>query len=305
MSLISKFKSLKKKVYYWYLSTHNPRKLAEHLYIDATGKKEGINWEHPRDLNEKINWLKFNTDTTKWSELADKYAVRSFVEEKGFGRYLVPLLGVWSNADQIDFSKLPNSFVLKTNNGAGTVMVVEDKSIIDETQVRTLLNKWLKKQFGLKQAEPHYLKIKPLIIAEAMLKEKSLISSSLIDYKIWCFGGKAFGTFVCYDRYRFAKKVEWYDKDWNYHPEWLSREYCKLIDNDNPSIPKPKSYDEMIRMAEILSEGFPEVRVDLYNIEGQIYFGEMTFTASGGHMNSSSDEVLLEMGKLIKLPTDK
>ena len=208
MSLISKFKSLKKKVYYWYLSTHNPRKLAEHLYIDATGKKEGINWEHPRDLNEKINWLKFNTDTTKWSELADKYAVRSFVEEKGFGRYLVPLLGVWSNADQIDFSKLPNSFVLKTNNGAGTVMVVEDKSIIDETQVRTLLNKWLKKQFGLKQAEPHYLKIKPLIIAEAMLKEKSLISSSLIDYKIWCFGGKAFGTFVCYDRYRFAKKVE-------------------------------------------------------------------------------------------------
>ena len=100
MSLKSKLQSLVKKVHYRYLSTHNPRKLAEHLYRDTMRKKEGINWEHPVDLNEKINWLKFNTDTTKWSELADKYAVRKYIKDKGFGQYLVPLLGVWNNAEK-------------------------------------------------------------------------------------------------------------------------------------------------------------------------------------------------------------
>ena len=305
MNLIRKIYSLFKKLYYRYLSAHNPRKLANRLYIDATGKKEGINWEHPCDLNEKINWLKFNSDTSKWSELADKYSVRKYIEEKGFGHYLVPLFGVWNNADQIDFSQLPNSFVLKTNNGAGTVMVVEDKSVINEKEIRKILNKWLKNQFGLKQAEPHYLRIKPLIIAEELLAENVPYSSSLVDYKMWCFDGWFFGTFVCYNRHKFAKKVEWYDRDWNYHPEWLSEKYRKFLSSDNPSVPKPKLYNEMIRMAETLSKGFPEVRVDLYNIDGQIYFGEMTFTASGGHMNSSSDEILLEMGRLTKIPIDK
>ncbi len=303
MSLKSKLQSLVRKVHYRYLSTHNPRKLADHLYRDTMGKKEGINWEHPVDLNEKINWLKFNTDTTKWSELADKYAVRKYIEEKGFGRYLVPLLGVWNNADQIDFSKLPKSFVLKTNNGAGTVMVVEDKTKINELEVREQLNKWLKKQFGLKQAEPHYLRIKPLIIAEAVLKEKNPFSSSLIDYKIWCFDGKAFGTWACYNRHRFVADTEWHDLEWNYRPEWSV--FTEHYKDGHGRVPKPKNYESMISFAEELSKGFPQARVDLYNIGGQIYFGELTFTSAGGHNNFYSDEVLLEMGKLTKLPIDQ
>ena len=303
MSLISKFKSLKNKVYYWYLSTHNPRKLAEHLYMDVMEKKEGINWEQPLDLNEKINWLKFNTDTTKWSELADKYAVRKYIEGKGYGHYLVPLLGVWNNAEEIDFSKLPDAFVLKTNNGAGTVMVVEDKSQINEEDVRFQLNKWQKKQFGRKQAEPHYLRIKPLIIAESILKENNPISSSLIDYKIWCFDGKAFGTWACYNRHRFEADTEWHDLDWNYRPEWSV--FTDHYKDGHGRVPKPKNYEAMMSFAEDLSKGFPQVRVDLYNIDGQIYFGELTFTSAGGHMNFYSDEVLLEMGKLTKIPTDK
>ena len=301
--IIRKINSLYKKIYYRYLSTHNPRKLANHLYVDTMGKKKGINWEHPRDLNEKINWLKFNTDTTKWSELADKYAVRKYIEEKGFGQYLVPLLGVWENADQIDFSKLPSSFVLKTNNGAGTVMVVEDKAKINKVEVRAKLNKWLNIQFGLKQAEPHYLRIKPLIIAESILKEKTSISSSLIDYKIWCFDGKAFGTWACYNRHRFVADTEWHDLEWKYRSEWSV--FTDHYKDGHGLVPKPKNYEAMISFAEELSKGFPQVRVDLYNIDGQIYFGEMTFTSAGGHMNFYSDEVLLEMGQLTKLPTDK
>lgn len=303
MNLIRKIYSLFKKLYYRYLSTHNPRKLANRLYIDATGKKEGINWEHPCDLNEKINWLKFNSDTSKWSELADKYSVRKYIEEKGFGHYLVPLFGVWNNADQIDFSQLPNSFVLKTNNGAGTVMVVEDKSVINEKEIRKILNKWLKNQFGLKQAEPHYLRIKPLIIGETILREESPLSSSLIDYKIWCFNGKAFGTWACYNRHRFEADTEWHDLEWKYRPEWSV--FTNHYKDGHGKVPKPKNYEAMIYFAEELSKGFPQVRIDLYNIDGQIFFGEMTFTSAGGHMNFYSNEVLLEMGRLTKIPIDK
>lgn len=303
MILFRKFKSMVKLMHYSYLSRHNPQELADRLYIDATGNKNGINWESPVDLNEKINWLKFNSDTTKWSELADKYAVRKFIEEKGYKQYLVPLLGVWKNANEIDFSKLPDSFVLKTNNGAGTVMVVEDKTLIDKRTVRAQLNKWLKNKFGLKRAEPHYLRIKPLIIAESLLRDESGISSSLVDYKIWCFDGKAFGTKVYYNRHRFEADTEWYDREWNYHPEKLV--FTNKKGDGGGKITKPKNYEQMISFAEDLSKGFPQVRVDLYNIDGQIYFGEMTFTASGGYINAYSKEVLLEMGKLTKLPTDR
>lgn len=303
MILFRKFKSMVKLMHYSYLSRHNPQELADRLYIDATGNKNGINWESPVDLNEKINWLKFNSDTTKWSELADKYAVRKFIEEKGYKQYLVPLLGVWENANEIDFSKLPDSFVLKTNNGAGTVMVVEDKTLIDQRTVRAQLNKWLKNKFGLKRAEPHYLRIKPLIIAESLLRDESGISSSLVDYKIWCFDGKAFGTKVFYNRHRFEADIEWYDRDWNYRPEKLV--FTKDKRDGGGKINKPKNYEQMISFAEDLSKGFPQVRVDLYNIDGQIYFGEMTFTASGGYHNTYSKEALLEMGKLTKIPTDK
>ena len=302
MILFRKFKSMVKLIHYSYLSRHNPQELADRLYIDATGNKNGINWESPVDLNEKINWLKFNSDTTKWSELADKYAVRKFIEEKGYKQYLVPLLGVWENANEIDFSTLPDSFVLKTNNGAGTVMVVEDKTLIDQRTVRAQLNKWLKNKFGLKRAEPHYLRIKPLIIAESLLSDVSGISSSLIDYKIWCFDGKAFGTKVFYNRHRFEADIEWYDRDWNYRPEKLV--FTKDKRDGGGKINKPKNYEQMISFAEDLSKGFPQVRVDLYNIDGQIYFGEMTFTASGGYHNTYSKEALLEMGRLTNLPTD-
>lgn len=303
MILFRKFKSMVKLIHYSYLSRHNPQELADSLYIDATGNKNGINWESPVDLNEKINWLKFNSDTTKWSELADKYAVRKFIEEKGYKQYLVPLLGVWENANEIDFSTLPDCFVLKTNNGAGTVMVVEDKTLIDKRRVKTQLNKWLRMSFGLKQAEPHYLRIKPLIIAESLLSDVSGISSSLIDYKIWCFDGKAFGTWVCYNRHRFEADTEWHDMEWNYRPEWSV--FTGHYKDGNGKIPKPQNYEKMISFAEDLSRGFPQVRVDLYNIDGNIYFSEMTFTSAGGYMYFYSKDVLLEMGKLTKISIEK
>ena len=223
--------------------------------------------------------------------------------ETGVGDRLIPLLGVWESAEEIDFDKLPSSFVLKTNNGAGTVMIVEDKSTINVAEVKNTLNKWLKKRFGLLQAEPHYLAIKPCIIAEDLIREKGNISSSLIDYKIWCFDGKVFATWVCYNRHRFMADTEWHYLDWNYRPEWSV--FTDHYKDGHGRVPKPQNYKDMVYFAEKLSEGFPQVRIDLYNIDGQIYFGEMTFICASGHMNFYSDEVLQIMGDLTKLPIDK
>lgn len=250
-------------------------------------------------MNEKINWLKFNTDTSMWTKLADKYMVREFVKERVGEQYLVPLLGVWNSAKDIDFSILPDSFVLKPNNGAGTVLVIKDKSEIDEVEIRNTVSKWLKTKFGLLQAEPHYLRIKPLIIAESVLKEENHISSSLIDYKIWCFDGTVFGTWCCFNREMFHADTEWHDLDWKFRPEWSV--FSSYYKNGKGVVPRPQNYEEMLEIASKLSIGFPQVRVDLYNIGGKIYFGEMTFTSAGGHMNFYSDELLKIMGSKTKI----
>lgn len=278
--------------------SYDLRKMNDDIHLRSHGKK--INWESPIDLNEKINWLMLNTDTSEWTTLADKYLVRDFISERIGDKYLVPLLGVWEKADDIDYSKLPNSFVLKTNNGAGSVIIVKDKAKINIKEVTEKLDQWMKYQFGEIHAQPHYSKIKPLIIAESLLMEEgSKISNSLIDYKIWCFDGKVFGSWCCFNRHGFSADTEWHDLDWNYHPEWSV--FTDHYRCGGGKLPKPKNYDEMLNVASKLSLGFPQVRVDLYNIDGQIYFGEMTFTAAGGHIDFYSSQILEEMGELTHL----
>ena len=148
-----------------------------------------IDWKNPKDWNEKQCWLSFNTDTTKWSELADKYLVRNYIEQKGYSHLLTKLYGVWDKAEKIDFSKLPNSFVLKTNHGCATNILVRDKLSLNINLTVSQLNKWLNMVFGY-PCEPHYSRIKPRIIAEEYLIQDGGISSSLIDYKVFVGGGK-------------------------------------------------------------------------------------------------------------------
>lgn len=294
--LARRTKALYRKVRNRYLGMKNPIRLAGILYSETMGNGKTINWENPIDINEKINWLKFHSDTTQWSKLADKYAVRDFIEERVGKQYLVPLLGVWKNSSEIDFAKLPESFVLKTNNGAGSVIVVKDKKCIDEFQIKKQLDKWLKMDFGIEHAEPHYSKINPLIIAEEILQEVNPISSSLIDYKIWCFNGKIFGIWCCFNRVGFHADTEWHDVEWNFRPEWSI--FTPSYRNGGGKVSKPKNYEKMLEIASKLSQGFPEVRVDMYNINGKIYFGEMTFTCAGGHINFYTDQVLEKMGEM-------
>lgn len=284
-----------KKIYYSILS---PKQVASRIYFVRFGKH--INWDKPRDLNEKINWLKFYSDTSKWTECSDKYAVRDFVKAKGLENILVPLYGKWDNASSIDFSQLPRSFVLKTNHGSGSIVIVRDKSQCDEGKIKEDITNWLKEPFGKFQGEPHYMSIKPCIIAEQYLEPAQDFSSrSLVDYKIWCFNGIPKYVWVCYNRTSSEVYVELYDTDWNYLPE--KSYFTDHYRDGGGVVPKPRNLDMMLEIASRLSVGFPQVRVDLYDNNGQIFFGEMTFTSSGGYMDFFTQDFLNELGDLVEI----
>lgn len=257
-----------------------------------------INLDSPQDLNEKITWQSLYTDTSEWTRLADKYAVREYVKERGCEDTLVALYGKWDSPEDINWSVLPNKFVLKSNNGSGTVLIVRDKSVLDTKSIVKDLNKWMKKPEGLETTEFHYTYMKPCIIAEELIdlsEEDSKVSSSLIDYKIWCFNGKPYCCWACTNRGSGHADVASFDLDWNYHPEHsvFNSHYRK----QNPPISRPKNFEIMLDIAKKLSAGFPILRVDLYNVDGKIYFGELTFTSLGGTMNFYTPEYLLEMGQ--------
>lgn len=277
-----------------YLKYHYPFLWSKILYKDSIGRP--LNLSDPRDINQKILWLSFFTDTSLWTTLADKYAVRRYVLEKAGGDVLVPLLGKWDNADNIDFSCLPNKFVLKPNNGCYDSIIVKGKGMVNVEQIRQRLNASLKRPFGLDNAEPHYRRINPCIIAEELLETNE--EGGLKDYKIWCFHGEPHSIFLIANRDESGHAdFMSYDLQWNRHPEWLTPSFR------NDSIhAKPKNLDVMLELASKLSANIPQVRVDLYNLNGKIYFGELTFTSNFGMMPYFTQEFLNEMGNQCVLP---
>ena len=301
------------KIKYWpiyrklvrWLNMHFPEIVCKVRFRMLFGRK--LDLKNPQDLNEKILWLSLYGDKSLWVRCADKYAVRGYVEEKGLGDILVKLYGKWDRVEDIEWDELPKSFVLKSNNGAGTVLVVKDKSKIDIEETKNLLNAWLKLDVSGSTTEFHYREIKPCIIAEEILElteEDRAVSSSIIDYKIWCFNGKPDSVLVCSNRRtQGGCALSAFDLDWNYCPK-------ATIFNDEHfeaprPIPCPAKLKEMLEVAEKLSADFPEVRVDLYHINDRIYFGELTFTSLGGTMTYYTPQELLRMGQKIDLSNVK
>lgn len=261
------------------------------------------NLRNPVDLNEKILYLKLYSDTSEWTRLADKFLVRKYVEECGLKDILIPLFGVWNNVNDICWKELPEHFILKANNGAGTgTNMIVNKSRLktdDIIIIKTTLRSWLEqKNIGALSAEPQYRNIHPLIIAEKILPIDN-ISKSIIDYKFWCFNGKPYSILVCSDRQKHTIKLGCYDLKWGWHPDNICVS-CKFQREEKP-LPKPDMLEEMIDIATILSQPFPQVRVDLYQSEGKVYFGELTFTSLGGLMNYYTQNYLKEMGDAIDL----
>lgn len=286
---------LMRRSYDNYLKKTNPERLFSIYHERSTGKY--LNIDHPVTLDDKIAYMEFRTDTSEWSRLADKVHVRDYVEECGYADNLTRLYGVWESADAIDFSELPNSFVIKTNNGSATNILIKDKSTMDEAAVRKQLDEWLKYDYGYHTAQPHYSNMKPLILAEEFLvdEETKRAGAILKDFKFYCVNGEPCYVIVYSDRvpnsHRMKRTI--YDMDWNMHQEFLGK-----LAVAGPEIKKPECFQLMKEMAAALSKPFKFVRVDFYEINGKPVFGEMTFTPG---MQETSNEFAELLGADVKI----
>lgn len=282
------------------IGKRNPELITRIRYRLRFHKK--LNLDNPENLNEKIQYLSLRTDTSEWTRLTDKYAVREYVKECGLGDILNRLYGVWESAADIDFSNMPDKFVIKTTHGSGDAILVRDRKTACLEEIRKRVDATLHETYGLSEGNPHYSRIKPRVVIEELLEndpESAGYSSSLIDYKIWCFNGKAYYIWACTSRTAHSTKVMTYDTDWNAHPEYSVFNSHYMRDG---LIPEPRNLKLMLETAEKLAAPFPVVRVDLFNLAGRIVFGEMTFTSLGGLMDFYTDAFLLETGRMIELP---
>lgn len=255
-----------------------------------------LNLEDPKTFSEKIQWLKLYDSTQEKADLSDKYLVREWVKEKIGEEYLVPLLGAWDSFDEIDFDALPEQFVLKTNHSSSWNIIVKDKSKLDLKDAKSKLNRWMKMDYtyccGL---QLHYKLIKRKIIAEKYLEN----TDGLDDYKFLCFDGKPYYIWKDVGRFGQQHYRTFYDLQWNCQD--FAYQYPILDESDK----KPECLEEMVRLAGILCQGFPHVRVDFYEVDGHVYFGEMTFTCCSGIDRFDPIEMDYKMGELIKLPEKK
>lgn len=253
-----------------------------------------LNLTNPQTFNEKLQWLKLYDRKEEYTQLTDKYLVRQYVKEKIGEQYLVPLLAVWDRPEDINFSKLPNQFVLKCNHDSHSVVICRDKETLDKKAAIKKLLKAFNTQYFWKGREHNYKNIQRKIIAEKYITDQN--SDELTDYKYFCFNGIPY--FVQVDSNRFTNHTRnFYDIDWNF----INVEYgCK--NNPFKIDPKPKAHEKILQLASILAAGIPHVRVDFYVLENHIYFGELTFHHGGGGMMVSPQEYDQLWGSYLVLP---
>ncbi len=265
--------------------------LSKIYYYIVLRKK--LNLEKPKTFNEKIQWMKlyYYPKNPVVIQCTDKYEVRNYIAAKGYGDKLVPLLGCWSDAKEIDFEILPQQFVLKCNHGCAYNVVVEDKNRIDIPRIIKKMNGWLKEDFGAFNIEIHYSQIKKhLIICEKFL------GNDITDYKFFCFNGKVHCVYVSTDLIHDRQaKIGFYNLDGAKMP--LQRSDYKEIED----VMFPAFFDEMREASEKLSQDFPFVRVDFFCTDNEWYFAEMTFTPSAGLMPFEPECYDLKWGEKIAL----
>lgn len=262
------------------------------LYRARTAKK--LDLKNPKRFNEKIQWLKVYDHNPLYTKLVDKYLVKEYISKSIGEEYIIPTLGVWETFDEINFDLLPDQFVLKCNHDSGGLVICKDKRNLDKEAAKNKIEYCLKKNYFYQNREWAYKNVKPLIIAEQYMEDNK--TGDIQDYKFMCFNGKVKCIFVCSERYsNSGLKVTFFDTEWNIMP--FERHYKK----SDIKIEKPQNFAKMIELSEKLSEGLKFVRVDLYEINGGIYFGEMTFYPGSGMEEFRPDEWDYKLGEWIDL----
>lgn len=267
-----------------------------YIYWGELGKK--LDLDNPKTFNEKIQWLKIHDRREEYTHLVDKYEVKKYIADKIGEQYIIPTLGVWDSFDDIDFNALPDRFVLKCTHDSGGIMIVRDKKRLDIDAARKKMEKSLKQNYYYLRREWPYKNVIPRIIAEEYMEEEG--AYELSDYKFMCFNGEAKCSFTCTERYSATGlKVTFYDKDWEIMP--FERHYPK---SDIP-LKKPINYNKMIELAEKISQDLIFARIDFYEVNGNVYFGEITFYPGSGMEEFEPEEWDEKLGSWIDLKKRK
>lgn len=265
-------------------------------YRLIVGKK--LNLKKPITFSEKMQWLKLYNRKPEYTVMVDKVKVKKYVEEKLGKECVIPTLGVWENPDEINFDALPNQFVLKCNHNSGTGMCIcKDKNMLNIEKAKSDLRKGLKENYFLHGREWPYKNVPRRILAEKFMVDDR--EKELRDYKFFCFRGVPRLCQVISDR-NTDEKVDFYDMEWHRLVGLVG--LSQNIHNSSIDIARPRSFDEMKRMATVLSSGIPFVRIDFYDIKGKAYFGEITFFAASGFGIFRPDEWNERLGNLIEIP---
>lgn len=259
---------------------------------------EKMDWEHPRTFNEKTQWLKLWSKGKGFEKYVDKYEIRKYVAQTIGEEYLIPLLGVWDSYDDIEFDRLPKEYVLKTTHDSGGVVIVKGKV---PDHARKFLSKRLRKNYFYGDREYPYKNVKPRIIAEKLMVDES--GWDLKDYKFFCFNGEPKILFLASERFK-AKgekaKFDYFDMNLRRLPfSSLGHHSAYQAGEQHDPIP---GFEEMVNLARKLSQGFPFIRVDFYDVNGKIYFGELTFFHDAGIVPFTPKEWDLKLGDMIELP---
>ena len=258
--------------------------------------KKKLNLKNPTTYNEKLQWLKLNDRKPIYTDMVDKYEAKKFVADRIGEEYIIQTLGVWDHFDEIDFDALPNRFVLKCTHDSGGLVIVKDKNKLDKLAAREKIERCLKRNFYYSGREWPYKNVKPRVLAEEYMEDSK--TAELRDYKFFTFNGKVKALFIASERQKEDEetKFDFFDADYNHLP----------VKNGHPNaqVPpeKPETFEQMKELAEKLSQGIPHLRVDFYEVDGKIYFGELTFSHWSGMVPFEPAEWDKTFGDWIELP---
>ena len=270
-----------------------PDSLYIQIYYFAHFKKF-CNLKKPNTYNEKLNWLKLHDRNPLYTTLVDKYEAKEYVAQIIGNEYIIPTLGVWDSFDDIDFDKLPNQFVLKCTHDSEGLVIVKDKNKLDKKAAKEKIEAALKQNFYYIGREWPYKNVKPRIIAEQYMEDH--VDGELRDYKFFCFDGEPKAMYIASDRASDHVKFDYYDLKFNHLD--IKQKYPHAQE----ALRKPVTFEKMIDFSKILSKGFPHVRVDFYEVDGHLYFGELTFYHLSGFIPFEPDRWDKVFGDWLKLP---
>lgn len=277
------------------------RQMSDKTYLQCkwwvnNGKK--LDLENPVTFNEKLQWLKLYNRNPMYTTMVDKYEAKKYVANIISDEHIIPTLGIYDSVEDIDFDSLPNQFVLKCTHDSGGIVICQDKTQLNRKEAIKKLRKGLKSNFYWTNREWPYKNVTPRIIAEKYMTNGD---GELRDYKFFCFDGVPRIMFIASDRFNKEEetKFDFFDMEFNHLP------FRNGHPNATRPIERPAEFDEMRMLASKLSKGIPQVRVDFYDVNGQIYFGEMTFFHWSGFVKFDPEEWDYKIGEMIELPRNK